>query len=162
MDIKTIIGQKRKLIAVAFLALFMMSVGSALVMAGTATSTVTVTKDSVPIEGAFVNVFKCEKAWYGLYYVTGDPVATNITDANGVCTFTLDPALLYQFQVNNGGDAYQVNALGLSTIAIQLGYTANARANAMPWIIGALIAIIGLVFLGYIKFTNKGPFQVKA
>lgn len=162
MDLKSLKnGRKPKILALVFLSLFMMSLAGASVLATTNVSTVTVTKGDVPVAGAFVNVYLCEKQWYGLYYTTGDPVGTNITNANGQCTFTLDPAQLYQFQVNDKGQEFQVNSLGAASIAVSLGYVAEARGNAMPWIIGAIIAIIGLVFLGYIKFTEKGPFKIK-
>jgi hypothetical protein len=156
--------QKRKLkiAALAFLALFVMSVTSMAVFAAPGTATLTVTKDSIPIEGAFVNVFKCEKNWYGAYYTTGDPVATNVTDANGQCMMSLDPAVLYQFQINNAGDQYQINALGAASITLPLGLVSQVRGNAMPWIIGGVLGLVALIFLGWIKFTNKGPFTIKA
>lgn len=153
-------GQRTKILAAVFLALFVVSVAGAMVSAAPAVATVTVTKNAIPIEGAFVNVFKATENWYGLYYTTGDPVATNVTNASGQCTFSLDPALMYQFQVNYLGSNYQVNSLGAGAIAISLGTTADLRANAMPWIIGAAIAIIILLVLGYIRFTNKAPISV--
>jgi hypothetical protein len=155
-------GRTPKILAALLLVLFAVSISAAMVSASPATSTVTVTKGGVACEGAFVNVFKTTKNYNGLYYSTGDPVATNITDASGACTFSLDPALMYQFQINYLGAEYQINSLGASSVAIALGYTAQVRANAMPWLIGAFIAVAGLVVLGYIKFTNKGPFQIKA